>query len=198
MQAASTIGEIWVSYKVCLFKPRLGNNDNIADFYGMGSGITGTFPLGATPLVPSKQNIGFTTQDPSSYNVISVDPTFQGYILVNANYTISSFGANDTDEFRPPNITPTVGNITDVTAEWLGDPASQQLGRLTRVANAGYTPVTSSVAVVFKIEGGYGSGGELPTFHVQGLVKDSGIAIDSSECTINIIALPSQAATPSF
>jgi hypothetical protein len=188
MQAASTIGELWVTYKVCLMKPRLGNNDNIADFYAMdAAGIGATRPI-SEDLIASSQNIGFTSQIKSgNYNHFEIDPTYQGILQVVISYGLTSFTS-----FECPRIEVVAGNASSVTQQYSTGPTtlkpdfvSGQDSQPNRAVNVGY----------FKVDGGYDSSGDKPTISI-----DTG---SFNNCvfnggTISFIAVPSQAVTPEY
>lgn len=195
MQAESTIGELWVTYKVCLFKPRMGNNDNIADYYTLTDVIGGS-PLGQTAIIPSTQNIGFTKQFSST--VIEFDPVFQGVVAVTVHYEITDFGAVAGTEFRCPNITAATANVQDVTVSYLGSVGSMNPPRVERTENTGFTPISCTHTQYFNIDGGYSASGNPPSISFSGLIKEAGLVLNDSAGRLSIIAIPSQASTPSY
>lgn len=183
MQAASTIGELWVSYKVCLMKPRLGYNDNIADCYKMPTTINASFPLGTTPLIPSAKNIGFTTQDlTGALNRLYLDPGFSGVIRAEVVYNLASNGGS----FQVPQIDVGGGNITDVSSSYIGVNAGRPTINVTD---------TQHYIAYFDVAGGYNSAGNPPSIVVY-LMGSSAVTFNDSY--INIMAVPSQCVYPEY
>lgn len=188
MQAASTVGELWVSYKVCLLKPRLGYDDNIADCYQMRGNIAATTPLGDEPLLASLKNVGFTRQiiDGVSDNKIEFNEAFNGIVRVEVIYNPLAV----TDSFQPPDIVVAGGNISDVSTSYLG----VDKGRSTTV-------FTDSVYWIsyFQVEGGFNSSGVLPTIAVSGMTTvGTTFTNPDTNCYINIMAVPSQSVFPEY
>lgn len=195
MQSDSVIGELWVSYKVCLFKPRLGNNDNLADYYKL-TDVIGTKPLGQTFMIPSKQNTGFTTQ--YSDTVVEFNPVFQGAVMVTVSYEISDFGAVAGTEFRCPNCVAATSNILDVSEKYLGSVGTMSCPRIERTENTGFVPIHATHSWVFEVDGGYSSSGNPASISFSGLIKDAGLALNDDAGRLSIIAIPSQAVEPEF
>jgi hypothetical protein len=195
MQEASTIGELWVTYKVCLMKPRLGNNDNLADYYQL-TDVIGTAPLGQTDMIPSIQNVGFTKQ--YSTNVVEFDPAFQGVVAVTCHYEITDFGAVAGTEFRCPTMTPATSNIIDVTEAYLGSHGTMNPPRVERTENTGFVPISCSVTQYFQISGGFSTAGNPASISFNGLIKEAGLVLNDSAGRLSIVAIPSQAVTPSY
>lgn len=106
MQAAATIGELWVSYKVCLMKPRqIGNNNQSDQWILDHATLTDTKPFGDYPFMtssstsaqynaakefnpyPSDQSFSVPGINPwNNYaadpNEIYINPAFVGQIVV--------------------------------------------------------------------------------------------------------------------
>nr|QKV51231.1 putative capsid protein [Crucivirus sp.] len=81
-QASEVVGELWVTYDVCLMKPRLvpSGGSNADHWYGTGIGVNNTSNWLGTDLALSINSDGFTTTDNASkiffnknfYGVVSV------------------------------------------------------------------------------------------------------------------------------
>lgn len=188
MQAASTIGELWVSYKVCLMKPRLGNNDNVADWFSMDvAEISATEPL-TQALIPSTQNIGIVSQILSgNYNTLEIDPIFQGVLRIEVTYALSAYTS-----FVPPQISIVSGNMTNVTSKYKAADSS-----VRPFLSSGQDPVpcaTTSVAY-FKVAGGYDSSGGKPIFSVNAMTE-AGCTFTAAN--LSVMAVPSQAIQPEY
>lgn len=91
MQADNAvIGELWVTYKICLLKPRLTSVSDVADFYQLDPAtISATNPLGnLANVVPSPNNSNFTTL--SNTNRVTLSDAFNGVVQVTLTYQLST------------------------------------------------------------------------------------------------------------
>lgn len=114
MQADNAVvGELWVSYKICLLKPRLASSTGLADFYQLdAASITQTTPLGNLPTaVASAYNDKFTSL--SNTNRVNLSNSVNGVFMVTLTYHVSSFTAN----VILPYVAATVG-CTTVTDQY--------------------------------------------------------------------------------
>lgn len=106
MQAAATIGELWVTYKVCLLKPKMNAQLNIADHWKLdSSSISASNPFGDEPelsttsssyqaqfmngntvLNPSDQQMTNMITSPwgtgNNATVCWINPSYSGKLLV--------------------------------------------------------------------------------------------------------------------
>jgi len=135
MQEANvTIGELWVSYKICLLKPKLNSVEDVADGYALNAytgTITSSTPVSTIPCVPFSTNSVFTSQNyslGSPYNTWTIDPSFVGVLCCILSYKCS---ANPSGGLTMPQIVPFNTKCHLVNNKYLGslftDPV---LGRL--------------------------------------------------------------------
>lgn len=92
MQAANAVlGELWVTYKICLLKPRLvGINSGLDHWYGTGT-LNNAFPLSSLPLLTNTSTSYNTPLDALTSivgNVVTINPSFIGYLEV--TWTVSN------------------------------------------------------------------------------------------------------------
>lgn len=154
MQAAATIGELWVSYKICFLKPKLVTNSESTDLYQQTnlSSLSTMAPYGALiTLSPSVYNTGVVT--PISTNDWNVDVNFVGILQCCITYKI----AVGTTSLTTGYWSATGGSgTTDVTGQFSGIiPTS---GMSTNIV---LTPVVTTIAY-FRFEGGVDSSGNTP------------------------------------
>jgi len=113
MQAANVpIGELWVSYKICLLKPRLVGVTDIADFFTLdAASVTTLLPLGSKDLAtPKSYNSNFINI--TSGTTITIDPSFVG--LLQITYAVTYSAAMSV--CRLPTLTFVSGStVTEVT-----------------------------------------------------------------------------------
>lgn len=186
MQAVSTIGELWVSYKVCLIKPRQTNNNNLSDQWILDNAtLDSTHYWGDYPVItatsstaqynvakqfnPLPSDQSFTTLNINPWNNytvtgnrIYVNPSFTGQLVL--VYQVRSTVI--TDVFNEPAITVS-GNITEIS-----DP-SIAIGFEGYDLN-GCIGGCHAVAA-FQVTGGYASTG-VPTIIFSGGLIPAGIA----------------------
>lgn len=82
MQGTSVnVGELWFTYDVCFYKPRLGNTPNVADHYYLGpvASITSATPFGTAPVLASTSSMG-TTVTPGG--TITFPKSFTGSVEI--------------------------------------------------------------------------------------------------------------------
>jgi len=142
----STVGELWVSYEVVFLKPRLGGITNATDFYQLVSATNWNnasqpFGPGNIPIVPSKNNWGFTQIGRTSgIGHIYFDPSFIGVVQV--TFQLVNSGAITAAVIQSPSLvipTGSTGNFVDVTPEL--NPGGQNGGEngCLYTGTAGYT-----------------------------------------------------------
>lgn len=184
MQAASTIGELWVTYKICFLKPRLRNSSEGCDFYYQQApgDVEATSPFGPyTSLVSNDYNTGIVT--PLDNLEFQVDVNFSGIlqclIVYNIASTVTAFtspywsaggGAGTSDvSTRFTDITPVADLVNVISGS--GSDTAYSLG-------------------YFQFSGGLGPGATPPYLTL------SNCTITGGGCdivTISFIALPSNA-----
>lgn len=192
MQAASTIGELWVSYKVCLMKPKLGYQQSLMDCYKQDAPLTVTIadPLGNVPLNPSLKNSGFVIQDVTApnLNIFDVDSSFNGILRCEVNYKLNSFAAFQSPYWFFPATSSNV--ITDVTELYTGKLSTD----VTSLDPLG--PGSScSVVAYFQFLGGYDTTGNDPQIT---LISMSGGSINMGVCQCSFTSVPDQSVLPEF
>lgn len=171
MQAAATIGELWVSYKVCLMKPRQIGNNNMSDQWILDvTDLDNTNPFGSEPVLSDTSTSAsfnlpgvstaewsdqsFTTLGVSpwggtaSFGRLFINPAYVGQLLV-----IYQVVTNGTASVNEPDIA-AVGNITEIS---------------TPLSNTGFVsyslnglPGSFLMAYAFQCNGGYNSSGVAP------------------------------------
>ena len=156
MQAAATIGELWVSYKICFLKPKLVSTSECADYYVQSSpgSVSAAAPIGTyTTLVPRSANSGVVT--PITDTDFNVDVSFVGVLQCCITYEIGS----GVSAFSTGHFTVAGGSgTTDVTHFFTGiSPTAKMSTALLTTAN----DVVSTVAY-FRFEGGVDSSGYTP------------------------------------
>lgn len=96
MQAAATVGELWVTYKVALLKPRLQGVTDIFDAWTLDAAsiANDNEGLGDTTLaVPFDGNSGICTLRPGdTFNApgLLINPSFTGILQITLTYIIAS------------------------------------------------------------------------------------------------------------
>ena len=115
MQAASTIGELWVTYRICLLKPRLKGVEEVSDIFALDlPTVLQAAPLGdVAEAAAADYNTGSVTL--TSSTTLVIDPGFVGVMQI--IYVIHVDAA--TTACTCPFMTPS-GNLTDVTAYYTG------------------------------------------------------------------------------
>ena len=186
MQAASTIGELWVTYKICFMKPRLGYDDNYADCYRIPvANIAAATPMGGSASLPSLQNINFTSQSTVDLKQFLIEPGFSGVIRVELAYTLSS-----ATEFQAPQIEMISGNNVNVTDEYTGGdetkrPVLTGLAAETYIIQAAY----------FNVLGGYDENGDQSVIQIDSMDTTAAVF---THARLNIMAVPSSSVFPVF
>ncbi|QMW68658.1 capsid protein [Crucivirus-111] len=185
MQAgAATVGELWVSYKICLLKPRLQAISNVADGYILeASSVTNALPLGnflnATTFA---ENSNFTNLVSSSE--FRFDPNFVGVVQVLLCYVCSGTA------ITPPTISP-LANCVQMNPNYINS-------NLTLTGQndltAGVSPHNVYSLGFFNVTGGFNAGGSRPGVSIFGLTT-TGVTFISAR--ILFISVPSQF-TPGF
>ena len=157
MQAANTvIGELWVSYKICLLKPRITGVTEVADHWILDTAsVVEASPLGApalstlSPSSTSYGDIGSFTEITSGTTVV-INPSFFGIISVQLVYYLPVNAAAQT----MPTVTPS-GPITDVTTSFYGFASNVVYNRVLTNANG----LSAYACFYFKCGGGYTNAG---------------------------------------
>jgi len=172
MQAIATIGELWVTYKICLLKPKLVGSCNLTDNWELDMATASTLlPFGSEPVLvensSSLEDAGnlesrFTSLITSPWTGASnnftcyINPGFTGQLLI----VFQTHGA--TAGFPLIDWTATVaGNVV-----YLSDPSNPQVfasyQKYYSTAPAiGYDNTMQSY--MLKCNGGYASGGIAPS-----------------------------------
>lgn len=176
MQAAATIGELWVSYKVCLMKPRqIGNNNQSDQWILDHETLTQAQPFGDYPVltssstsaqyntakqyVPIVSDQSFTAlyaspwESASGAGNIYINPAFVGQLVV--VFQVDTDGLLAVNE---PDVT-TDGNITEITD-------TESIGFNFISINGGLGGFHGCCA--FQCNGGYSSTGVGPKIRFTG------------------------------
>lgn len=96
------IGELWVSYDITLFKPRVQDSSDLADHYQLGTGISTSAYFGSTlPTATSTSDMGTVLTN----TTITIPATFTGNIQV--TYSVVGSAA----AVATPSITPSAGAV---------------------------------------------------------------------------------------
>lgn len=185
-QAAATVGELWVTYKICLLKPRLHASQNLSAFFRLNPGsISAANPLGTTALIgPSENNsINFISFTGVS-NEFTIDPGFSGVVQIMVMYRLQSFTA-----FRPPYPSAHAGNIVEISTNYVNNAASSLTGAGDNATGA----FTYTVIGYFRVQGGYSSAGLPPTVRILSMTTTSPIFTNA---TLSIMAVPDDIQDP--
>lgn len=87
LQASNVnLGELWVTYEIKLFKPKMGSTIQVADHFRAVGLVDTTNPLGTAPVVQSSSNLGSTF----SGQTLTLPSWYTGRIFVEYNATGSS------------------------------------------------------------------------------------------------------------
>nr|WAE42794.1 MAG: capsid protein [Cressdnaviricota sp.] len=187
MQAISTIGELWVTYKVCFLKPRLASITSGSDHWVLtAASLTSSILFGSTPALSSSstsygvnsptQALSALNNNPwtgvSATNTIYINPSFIGNILV--IYQINNNGGAVT--WVDPVVTVT-GNIL-----YISNPAGSPGLSFYSMQK---TPITSYMQITyeFKVNGGFASG-------VSPAILLSGATITGTIVNGNLVIFP--------
>jgi len=182
MQAANTvIGELWVSYKICLLKPRITGVTEVADHWTLeASSITATEPLGdwtAAILSPSStssaENGSFTAL--TGINKMIINPAFFGVICVQLAYILPA----DASDQSSPTMTAT-GPITDVTSDYLGYSSAVYFNNVHAIVNG----LSMFSIGYFKCQGGYTNSGLPMTITWNNMIN-----IESPVASANLVIM---------
>lgn len=187
MQAASIIGELWVSYKICLLKPRLASVNDVMDGYtALASTITEVYPIGTLgTLTPFVDNSGFTSPNVTTANRIDVDPGYSGLLQVTVYYNLSS---TITTSFTMPYISFS-GNGSNITLDYLGYTTTDLQTQLNM--SGGAANKTCSQVGYFRVDGGWVSPGVKSYISVVSMQIGGGTAPYFDKCVIFINSIPS-------
>lgn len=157
MQAANTvIGELWVSYKICLLKPRITGVTEVADHWILdAASVSEVRPLGTygNAVLSSSSS---SSADPGSFTtltadtVLTINPSFFGVISVQLVYYLP---ANATAQTMPTIVAS--GPVTDITTTFFGFASAAVYNRV--VTNG--TGLAAYSSYIFKCNGGYTNSG---------------------------------------
>lgn len=191
MQAVSTIGELWVTYKICLLKPRLTGNVSFSDHWVLSAiSVAPGTPFGTLPVLsnsstsyPAFQIGGTNNQAVTSMFVdywgsgapgntlCYFNPSFSGNILV----IYQLHGGAIVNEVDP---TLTIyGNAFEITTPALGE------GFVTYAKSYGAVNSDLLFAFAIQINGGFNALGSSPAFALAGGVFGAAFG----NCTIYAI-----------
>ena len=184
MQAESTIGELWVSYKICFLKPRLRTSNEGCDFYVQtepGS-VTAAAPMGPyTSLVAQPANSGITT--PITNTEFDVDVNFSGILQCLIVYNIASGVTGFTSPYW---VVAGGSNSTDVTDKFTNITPTEDMTNSLAVSGSD----TGYSLGYFQFSGGLGSDATTPYLSLSNAVITGG---GCDVVTVSFIALPNNA-----
>lgn len=184
MQAESTIGELWVSYKICFLKPRLRVSNEGCDIYSQNQpgDVDTTSPIGPyTSLYSNPYNSGIAI--PISDTEFQIDTNFSGVLQCLIVYRVAS----TVTAFISPSWTAAGGSgTTDVTANYTGVVPTVDMKNylLTTGSDTAYS------LGYFQFSGGLDASSTTP------YVQLSNCSITGGGCdivTVSFIALPQNA-----
>lgn len=182
MQAADVvIGELWVSYKICLLKPRLVAIDTVFDFWNLDAATVGVSqPLGDTALaIAAESNTGVVTLNGTGEVIIS--SSFIGFLMIEATYVISGTNPHN---FAPPTVALLSPSLIDKTGNYLGvASAANSQNYFTAGGFTGTNQVYTS-QVFLQCLGGKDADGNNPSF-VFSTMTAGNLSIDAA----NVIAM---------
>lgn len=161
MQAAdSTIGELWVSYKICLLKPRLNQFQGVYEFFSLDvASVSAANPLGNTALATiGDKNTGIVSL--SSTNRINIDSNFVGLLELTIAYNCD--GANP-HAITPPCVSFISSTLYDRTNNFIAVGATTVAGQnQTNSTAATSVSKTNSCQFYIQCNGGKESGNVNP------------------------------------
>ena len=93
MQAAATIGELWVTYKICFMKPKLQSNVSFSDHYILdATNISSATPFGTSAAITmSNSSSSYPYKDTDQANTALITSPWSGvtsnqYLYINPNF----------------------------------------------------------------------------------------------------------------
>lgn len=179
MQTADVpIGELWVSYKICLLKPRLTGVTDVSDFYTLlASSVSTANPLGTYTLAAAASfNSDISTL--VANNKVEIDASFVGLLQVIYAVTYDT----DMSVCQLPNVSLPAGSTMQIVTNTFTSTGSQSVngfgGTNNALFNVGY----------LKCNGGYlPSTGAKPSFT---LVNQSFVGDAPLTAVLSIISMP--------
>jgi len=90
-QAASTCGELWVTYDICFLKPKLTGNAIVGDHWNLvANTVTSAAPFGINPSLSTSSTSYTNSGSEEAVTALITSPwsgvTNNGYIFINPNY----------------------------------------------------------------------------------------------------------------
>lgn len=185
MQAdASVIGELWVTYKICLLKPRLTTIGDTYDFFQLDSAtVSNSQPLGNTVLaVAGTKNSGIVTLSGTQKVIIS--SSFVGLLSIEVAYQWD--GANP-HNITPPCVGSLSDSLSDVTGTFLGV-SGGSVGAQNSLASVASAIIgkCSTATVYIQCAGGKNADGSDPNF-VWTNMTETGITFNY--CTLVAVSV---------
>ena len=198
MQAAATIGELWVSYKVCLMKPRIVANNNQSDQWIVDvAAVDGLNPFGDSAILTSSStssvynnldNFNWSNLSDQSFTSLKfspwestidatgifINPSFQGQLLI--VYQIHGSSALPVTE----PVFNTVGNVALISTA--GDNVGFTYYKITGSAVPALNADGFHAVALFQCNGGY-VGANGPRIQLSGAVQNG-----PSYCNVSIFA----------
>jgi hypothetical protein len=106
MQAANiVIGELWVTYDIMLYKPKLLDTvGGLVDHYILGPGITSGTPFGSAIGKPPTTGSNFGTSLGPALNVLNIPISFTGTLIINYLIYGGSTGVLSPATFVPTSV----------------------------------------------------------------------------------------------
>lgn len=146
MQAASTIGELWVTYKVCLIKPRMIGNNNVSDQYILDTASISDARPFSTNYQLSNSSSSYEYAPELTYQVAPSDQVFTALTASPWDGTI-----NDATIFINPSF---VGQLI-IVYEIHGGPLPKREPSTLAIGNCAVvsTPALNVGFVTYSIEG---------------------------------------------
>lgn len=180
MQTANVpIGELWVSYKVCLLKPRLTGVTDAADIYNLdASSIVTGQPLGTIGnATPKSYNSGISTL--TGVASVQIDASYSG--LLQVVYAVTYDG--DVSAIQLPGITIVAGSSISNVTNTFTQTGFQSVNGLGGVGGNALFCVH-----YLKCNGGYNvSTGAAPSFALSSFSISGDVPLTA---TLSIISMP--------
>lgn len=178
MQAASVIGELSVSYKVSLLKPRQVGNSNMSDQWILDyATLSDAVPYGSYPVLTSSSTS-------SMYNIarqFNPYPSDQSFTSIRIN-PWNAFAIDEQEIYVNPSFTGQLVVVYQVNTDGVAacnEPAFGVAGNITIISDpsigTGFVSLDINncaggfhAVAAFQVQGGYNSAGIVPTIIIGG------------------------------
>ncbi|QMW68668.1 capsid protein [Crucivirus-124] len=173
-EANSVIGELWVTYKICLLKPRLTSISDVYDFFTLDTGqMSPTYPIGdPVAAIPDSSNSGiFKVKGTiAAGQYLEIDAEFIGIMQVVVAYVLDGGGSNS---FAPPYANNFSSSIIDVTGNFIGVPSVAQGQNVRESGGPTFSGKCYTATFFLRCLGGRNPDGTNPRFQLISMAAAS-------------------------